>query len=463
VELRHCEFAGSFSAAVQWPDLDASHQLEATDCLCSASYFISYAQPRQLTLRLERNTFVGDTAILHFYKQLPEPPASPDQRPIRIEARENVLDAKRVLGATRLPPGPFQPEVDKPLLPRSIAWTEHRNLYTGAMLGLGEQVSAKSVLGLETLQEWDEYWGLKDTGSLHGRLVFEGGDVQTRKASMPDKLTAADFRLHADSAGKGLGVDVDQVGPGKAYEARKQTPAYQEWSAATGQLRHPGMFVILPRADQAERKFDSLADAAVAAVSGDTIEIRGNGPFFMPKLNIQGRRALVIRAGAGFEPVLQSDGRAWDRNTYLLASDGPLVLEGLHFRHVDNPARTDGYYTLIRSWEAPLSVTHCRFFLKSNRNSAAINTDRPPRVQVRHCEFAGAFNMAISWGQHTSLHQIEVTDNLCGAPTASSSITMFRRQCPVRSRCGCTGTRSWGPGPSRTITANWLSRRSART
>jgi hypothetical protein len=52
----------------------------------------------------------------------------------------------------------------------------------------------------------------------------------------PERITPADFRLRADSAGyragkdgKDLGADVDLVGPGTAYERWKTTPEYQQW------------------------------------------------------------------------------------------------------------------------------------------------------------------------------------------------------------------------------------------
>jgi hypothetical protein len=53
-------------------------------------------------------------------------------------------------------------------------------------------------------------------------------------------LTPEDFRQRPDSfayqagsKGKDLGADVALVGPGKAYERWKQTPAYNEWLKET--------------------------------------------------------------------------------------------------------------------------------------------------------------------------------------------------------------------------------------
>ena len=107
---------------------------------------------------------------------------------------------------------------------------------------------------------------------------------------------------------------MDLVGPGPAYERWKKTPEYQEWLKETGQLKdraaakpETGAFVLLGGKGVAERKFDTLAEAVQAASDGDTIEIRGNGPFVSEPINIRrhgahdpGRRRLP--AGHQAEP-----------------------------------------------------------------------------------------------------------------------------------------------------------------
>jgi hypothetical protein len=132
---------------------------------------------------------------------------------------------------------------------------------------------------------------------------------------VPEKIIPNDFRLRPDSAGyragpdgKDLGADVDLVGPGEAYERWKKTPEYQEWLKETGQMT--GRAAIIPESDAfvlfgggKERKFDTLAEAITKAANGDTIEVRGNGPFVMLPLKIYGT-PLRIRAAAGFRPLL---------------------------------------------------------------------------------------------------------------------------------------------------------------
>src|SRR5262249_9042270 len=156
----------------------------------------------------------------------------------------------------------LNPEEDQRRLARCLAWTESKNLYAGVLLRFRAH-DGKFADRITDLKDWQVYWGLTDTGSQLGRLRFQGGNVKARKLSAPDRLTAEDFRLHKDSDGKGageggrdLGADVDQVGPGKAYEAWKKTAAYDTWLAATGQSTP---FVVLAAVDRTELKFSNLA------------------------------------------------------------------------------------------------------------------------------------------------------------------------------------------------------------
>src|SRR5205823_9919691 len=116
------------------------------------------------------------------------------------------------------------------------------------------------------------------------------------------QVNAADFRLHPQSAGRGagpdgrdLGADVELVGPGQAYEKWKATPAYQQWLTDTNQAVKP--FAVLARDGNAERQFVTLAEAVTEARGGDTIEVRGDGPFVTPSVDL-GSKALTMRAAS---------------------------------------------------------------------------------------------------------------------------------------------------------------------
>jgi hypothetical protein len=84
-----------------------------------------------------------------------------------------------------------------------------------------------------TLEEFKKYWKLGKTESSVGPIRFRK-DLWSRTLA-PEKRSPEDFRVEADGpAFKGLGADVDLVGPGPAYEQWRKTPAYQQWLNDTG-------------------------------------------------------------------------------------------------------------------------------------------------------------------------------------------------------------------------------------
>jgi hypothetical protein len=75
----------------------------------------------------------------------------------------------------------------------------------------------------------------------------------------PNQLTPADFRLRPDSVGfragpdgKDFGANVDQVGPGDAYERWKATPDYAQWREQTARLMAGSDAAIGERGDPPE-------------------------------------------------------------------------------------------------------------------------------------------------------------------------------------------------------------------
>jgi sulfatase modifying factor 1 len=150
-------------------------------------------------------------------------------------------------------------------------------------------------------------------------------------------------------------------------------------------------FVIPARDAMAERKFATPAEAVAAAQSGDTIEIRGDGPFVVPTIEIAKNTALTIRAGVGSRPLLEMDlagKKLFGGSFAMMKTDSPLVLEGLEFRWLEEEPLQEGlpWRHIIRSADAPLHVSHCRFITK---NAASIIAPRLPLLEVRDCEFLG--------------------------------------------------------------------------
>jgi WD40 repeat protein len=137
------------------------------------------------------------------------------------------------------------------------------------------------------------------------------------------------------------------------------------WTAAAGPrgAGEPPIlpFVIPAHGRTAERKFAQLPEAVAAAESGDTIELRGNGPFVVPPVNL-GRRALTVRAGAGAWPVLRMTPQGVASGAGLFETSGPLVLEGLEVQvvgldrwHPDSPTPMAFF-----AHHAPVRLDNCR-------------------------------------------------------------------------------------------------------
>jgi hypothetical protein len=127
-------------------------------------------------------------------------------------------------------------------LARLVTFRDEQNLYAvqppNEFLWIQTNYAAAKPGNLQTLADWERFWGLKNTGSIQGQVRFKKDIPRSYKGDpIPD-----DYRLADDSpgkaAGKGgkdLGADVDLVGPGAAYERFKQTPAYRQWLKESGQ------------------------------------------------------------------------------------------------------------------------------------------------------------------------------------------------------------------------------------
>src|SRR5262249_24788769 len=171
-------------------------------------------------------------------------------------------------------------------------------------------------------------------------------------------------------------------------------------------------FVLLARAAEAERAFDSLADAVTAAHSGDTIEIRGAGPFALAPMDIKikdsaaakgpgptPRGVLCIRAASGFRPVLTLD-PASKGSPHLLKVYANLVLEGLELRR---EGLGDWDFAglaprLIQLEGADLFAANCRFVVDLHGTGIFAGVSRA--VHLRNCEYltSGKGPAFLLWG-----------------------------------------------------------------
>jgi hypothetical protein len=126
-------------------------------------------------------------------------------------------------------------------------------------------------------------------------------------------------------------------------------------------------FVILARDAGAERKFATPAEAVAAAQAGDTIEIRGNGPFVTEPLRIAQR--LILRAGEGYRPILRLGAESVAARGPLMDIRAPLTLEGLELQRLNASVFKPGIkeVAILVATQAPLRATNCHFVISRER------------------------------------------------------------------------------------------------
>jgi len=159
-----------------------------------------------------------------------------------------------------------------------------------------------------------------------------------------------------------------------------------EVPAAAAPLAQTGAFVLPGDKGIAERRFETLADAVHAASHGDTIEIRGNGPFVTVPIKID-LPALTIRAGVGFVPLLELSREEAPRGAALLESSGLVNLEGLDLRlHGFDPRRDVRCLNCLGVGR--LHLANCR--LLANPPAKAIFATHNARVTIRNSQATNA-------------------------------------------------------------------------
>jgi serine/threonine protein kinase len=392
----------------------------------------------KVSINLARNTVVRPTwqvAWLGVRTSQKVPPAGVGNQPLRVKASANVFDAFAVLGFAEQTEKQLRGVEAEALLLRLLEWCEERNLYAP---GTSTVSWNHEPHGPKNLPEWNRFWRQGDTGSVEGRVRYQGGNLIARSAIAPEKITPEDFRLRPDSAGyrarkdgKDLGADVDLVGPGRAYERWKKTPGYQQWLKETvkvvparkasppaqapapplppeGKVPSPAQpaaqaerqaFVVLSGKGALMGKYDTLAEAVLGASDGDTIEVRGNGPFVTPPLNL-GMNALRIRAGVGFRPIIKLSPEGLEADAPLIETSAPLVLEGLELQRVGQKHRKEfrRQPTMVTCDRAPFWFANCRFVGTPLLNASwwCIFGCQSETWVVRNCEFM-TFDLALYW------------------------------------------------------------------
>jgi formylglycine-generating enzyme required for sulfatase activity len=170
-----------------------------------------------------------------------------------------------------------------------------------------------------------------------------------------------------------------------------------------------GRFVVPAQDANPERKFATLAEAVAAAQAGDTIEIRGDGPFFSDRVQIA--KPLRIRAANGFRPVItfSHEPVAWWSSVIDVAA--PLVVEGIEFRYA-RPA-TGGVVQFF-GVTSKLHMAHCRVVAEGETNGIWLCRGR---VELDHCLILGSNWSTFRWN-FDGAAQLSATDSILVAPQA---------------------------------------------
>jgi hypothetical protein len=226
---------------------------------------------------------------------------------------------------------------------------------------------------------------LTDDPDVKVTVEGDGGLVITGAGLEEIRLRPGGYRLRATKDGKPVALDRDLVTIARGDKQVVRVRLEAVGPAAAAPQAEPGAFVILGGKGVAERRFDTLAEAVSSVTGGDTIEVRGNGPFVIDHLAFN--YALTIRAASGARPVFTSDPRREPPRRFLLVAPRALRLEGLEFRSTySNDLRL--LYTL-----GPLRVANCRFQIP-DRSALCIESDHS--CMVRNCELVSGGGAALA-------------------------------------------------------------------
>jgi hypothetical protein len=145
---------------------------------------------------------------------------------------------------------------------------------------------------------------------------------------------------------------------------------------------HP--FIVLSPDGQNDTGLTDLAEAIKRSRAGGMIEVRGNGPFLVQGIDL-GNKPLILRAGAGYQPVFRA---TLPLDGCVLRTSAPLVVEGIAFVVESDPKAHERFPQVIRTSTA-LFCANCDFRLTNGPVLACRLLD-VPEVEVRNCRSAAS-------------------------------------------------------------------------
>jgi tRNA A-37 threonylcarbamoyl transferase component Bud32 len=259
-------------------------------------------------------------------------------------------------------------------------------LLAAAILGITEAAGVTQLSGTVVRIITGEGSLVIETNDPTIEVSLDGEELTIRGGGVNQfKFRPGQYQFVATKNGRPIKQELVTITRGGRNVVTISREAESLASAGGEAKSQPGAFVLLG-AGAVVGKYDTLADAVQAASVGEMIEIRGNGPFVTKPVVIAGT-PLIIRAGRGFEPVIQLEKDEQKAGLPLLKTDAALTLEGLELRREFEGLPVFPERTLLVSWGAPLNLSHCRFV--TGDYVWAVHSSESSRLEVRDCLFAG--------------------------------------------------------------------------
>ena len=224
--VRNCHFVAATGMCVGWQPTAADHiELENSilDGRGALALFVagSLEESDPCTVRLIHNTMQARRAV-HFF-------VSAGRRGFAdFVVEKNIFDVDNlcVVSASRMRRRSADFGVN---MPSFISWNEKENVYARSVSffahTLVRRAAKPETAGPRNLGEWNEFWRQEKTGSIQGDVVYRSR-IQQSDAS---QFHVRQVRGTTQPVPASVGPNVDMVGPGKAYQSWKETPAYQQW------------------------------------------------------------------------------------------------------------------------------------------------------------------------------------------------------------------------------------------
>jgi hypothetical protein len=258
----------------------------------------------------------GGAALLR--PPLDEAPA----RPVTVVAEGNIFAHLPLLGDG----GAAMPSEN--VTRTQVKWQGKNNLYLRT--GRPYVAFTQGQREVKSLNDWNQLWGRAEPGSvevpwlgIQYAVVLESAPAAALRTARQEVEALGD---HLGAAARGVGPAWDLLGPGEAYVRALERSSGKLLPGAKLRPGAPagGPFVLL-RGGEAPAGHATLQAALDATRDGDTIEVRGDGPFpgATAKAPERGGR-LTLRAAPGYRPQLST-------SLHLEMPKAEVEIEGLTF------------------------------------------------------------------------------------------------------------------------------------